>query len=49
MIDKKIGLFFDAENISAKFVDEIFDELAKVGEVIIKKAYHNWSHSQSQS
>ncbi len=48
-MEKKIGLFFDAENISAKFVDEIFDELAKVGEVILKKAYHNWSHSQSQS
>lgn len=49
MMDKKIGLFFDAENISAKFVDEIFNELAKVGEVIMKKAYHNWSHSQSQT
>ena len=49
MMENKIGLFFDAENISAKFVDEIFNELAKLGEVIIKKAYHNWSCSQSQS
>ena len=49
MMENKIGLFFDAENISAKFVDEIFDELAKAGKVIIKKAYHNWSCSQSKS
>lgn len=49
MMEKKIGLFFDAENISAKFVDEIFNELAKVGEVILKRAYHNWSHPKTQS
>ncbi len=49
MMENKIGLFFDAENISAKFVDEIFDELAKVGKVIIRKAYHNWSCPRSQS
>lgn len=48
-MEKKIGLFFDAENISAKFVDEIFNELAKVGEVILKRAYHNWSHPKTQS
>jgi uncharacterized protein (TIGR00288 family) len=48
MMDKKIALFFDAENISAKFVEEIFNNLANVGEIIIKKAYHNWSNPQSQ-
>lgn len=49
MMDKKIALFFDAENISAKFVDKIFNDLANIGEVIIKKAYHNWGNTQSQS
>lgn len=48
-MDKKIAIFFDAENISSKFVDEIFDELAKIGEVIIKKAYHDWSNPRSKS
>lgn len=48
-MDKNIAIFFDAENVSAKFVDEIFNELAKIGEVIIKKAYHNWSNPQSKS
>lgn len=48
-MDNKIALFFDAENISAKFVDEIFNELAKVGEVIIKKAYHNWSNPNTHT
>lgn len=42
-----IGLCFNPK-ISAKFVDEIFDELVKVGEVIIKD-YHNWNQSQSWS
>ena len=49
MINKKIAIFFDCENISPKYVDEIFDELAKIGEITINKAYHNWSNNQSQS
>jgi len=47
MINKKIAIFFDCENISSKYVDEIFDELAKIGEITINKAYHNWSNHQS--
>ena len=47
MINKKIAIFFDCENISSKYVDEIFDELAKIGEITINKAYHNWSNIQS--
>ena len=47
MINKKIAIFFDCENISSKYVDEIFDELAKIGEITINKAYHNWSNNQS--
>lgn len=41
--DKKIAVFFDCENISAKYVQDIFDDLANYGEVIIKKAYIDWS------
>ncbi len=47
MKDNKIAVFFDCENISSRYVDEIIDELAKVGEVIIKKAYHNWRENSS--
>ena len=36
MINKKIAIFFDCENISSKYVNEIFDELAKIGEITIK-------------
>ncbi len=45
---KKIAIFFDCENISSKYVDEIFDELAKIGEITINKAYHNWNNEQSK-
>ena len=37
--DKKIAVFFDCENISSKYLDEIFFELAKSGEVMIRQAY----------
>lgn len=47
MKDNKIAVFFDCENISSRYVDEIIDELAKIGEVIIKKAYHNWRENSS--
>jgi uncharacterized protein (TIGR00288 family) len=49
MTNKKIAIFFDCENISAKYTDEIFNELAKIGEITIKKAYHNWSTTQTNS
>jgi len=47
--DKKIAVFFDCENISAKYTQEIFDDLANHGEVIIRKAYDNWSERRSKS
>ena len=49
MINKKIAVFFDCENISSKYVSEIFNELAKIGEVSINKAYHDWSNIQSEA
>jgi len=49
MKDKKIAVFFDCENISATYVDSIFDELAKYGEVIIKQSFRDWSNSNSKS
>lgn len=47
--DRKIAVFFDCENISAKYTKEIFNDLANYGEVIIRKAYDNWSEKRSKS
>ena len=47
MINKKIAVFFDCENISSKHTNQIFDELAKIGVITINRAYHNWSGTQS--
>ena len=45
MSDKKIALFIDCENISSNYIDDIFNELANHGEVIIRQAYKNFSKS----
>lgn len=49
MQNKKIAVFFDYENISATYVDSIFDELAKYGKVIIKQSFRDWSNSNCKS
>lgn len=46
--DKKIAVFFDCENISAKHVLSIFNELANYGEVIIKQSFKDWSSSNDK-
>lgn len=43
MSNKKIAVFFDCENINAKYVPEIFNTLTKLGEVIIKQGFNDWS------
>lgn len=48
MNNKKIAVFFDCENISSKYVSDIFDELANYGEVTIRQAYMDWGSSQSK-
>lgn len=42
MTAKKIALFIDADNISAKFGKQIFDALEKRGEIFIRRIYGNW-------
>ena len=49
MNNKKIAVFFDCENISSKYVDEIFAELVNHAEVIIKQAYKDFSTTQYKS
>ena len=42
MTAKKIALFIDADNISAKFGKQIFDALEHRGEIFIRRIYGNW-------
>lgn len=42
MSAKKIALFIDADNISAKFGKQIIDALESRGEIFIRRIYGNW-------
>ena len=42
MSQKKIALFIDADNISAKFGKQIIDTLESRGEIFIRRIYGNW-------
>ena len=41
---KKIALFIDCENISYKHIDMIINNLSKLGDVLIRRAYGNWNN-----
>ena len=47
--NKKVAVFIDAENISAKFADKIFAEAANYGDVIIRRVYADWSSPNVQA
>lgn len=40
---KNIAMFIDCDNVSAKYIDSIFDDLSQYGKVNIRKAYGDWS------
>ena len=42
MVDKKIALFIDADNVSARFGKQIIDSLSSRGEIFIRRIYGNW-------
>ena len=42
MTTKKIALFIDADNISAKFGKQVIENLEKRGEIFIRRIYGNW-------
>ncbi|MBR4904567.1 MAG: NYN domain-containing protein [Selenomonadaceae bacterium] len=42
MTTKKIALFIDADNISAKFGKQIIETLESRGEIFIRRIYGNW-------
>ena len=45
VIESKIALFIDCENISYKYIDDIIAELANYGEVNVRKAYGDWKNN----
>ena len=40
---KNIAMFIDCDNVSAKYIDSIFKDLAQYGKITIRKAYGDWS------
>ncbi|MBR3863718.1 MAG: NYN domain-containing protein [Clostridia bacterium] len=47
--NKKVAVFIDAENISARFADKIFAEASTYGDVIIRRVYADWSSPNVQA
>lgn len=45
MSSKKIALFIDADNVSAKFGKQIIEALEQRGEIFIRRIYGNWEKS----
>ena len=45
----KIALFFDCENISVQHLEKIYESLSDYGEVIVARAYADWSDAISRS
>lgn len=39
---KNIAMFIDCDNVSAKYIESIFEDLSQYGKVNIKKAYGDW-------
>lgn len=47
--NKKIAVFFDCDNISSKYLKDIFNKLANIGDVIISQAYTDWGSRNMKS
>lgn len=49
MDDKKFALLIDADNISAKYIKYILDEISKYGIVTYKRIYGDWTKTETSS
>lgn len=47
--EKRYALLIDSDNISAKYVKNIIDELTKYGIVTIKRIYGDWTRTETNS
>ena len=48
-MDKKYAVFIDGDNISASYFDSIMTEIAKDGEILVKRIYGDWTTSNMNS
>ncbi|MBR2784047.1 MAG: NYN domain-containing protein [Firmicutes bacterium] len=47
--DIKLAVLIDAENISAKYAGQLFNEIAQLGEATVRRVYGDWSADQMRS
>lgn len=47
MEDKRFALLIDADNISAKYIAAIIDEMTKYGSITYKRLYSDWTNNQT--
>lgn len=48
-MDDRIALLIDADNVSAKYIKPILDELSKYGNITYKRIYGDWTSPYNQS
>ena len=46
---EKIAIFFDAENISSTYVEQILNATRKYGDIVIQRTYADWSNKSMKS
>src|SRR3569833_155773 len=44
----RLAVLIDADNTSAKIVDGLFEEIAKIGEASVRRIYGDFSHARSK-
>ena len=49
MSQKNIAIFFDAENVSAQYVPDVLAKISSYGNVLIQRAYADWSIPSTKS
>lgn len=47
MEEKRFALLIDADNISAKYIAAIIDEMTKYGSITYKRLYSDWTNNQT--
>ncbi len=49
MAEQKFALLIDADNVSAKYIKPILDELSRYGNITYKRIYGDWTKTQQTS
>ena len=47
MEDKRYAVLIDSDNISAKYITAILDEMTKYGIITYKRIYGDWTSNQA--